>query len=159
MPIASNLRVDDAQVRGALERLRLSLPIGGDMKPAFTSIGRIVKTGTQLRFRQQKTPEGKAWKPSQRVEREGGQTLRLTGRLQRSYTYKADHASVEIGSNVVYARIHHFGGIAGRKTFKGEGPPNRSRIPARPALGASRDDIDEIVDTLNGFLGGRWAGR
>jgi phage virion morphogenesis protein len=150
MAIEEKIRIEDRAVRAALQRLRLSLPTGGSMKPAFTSIGRIVKTGTQRRFRQQRTPEGVRWKPSQRVEREGGQTLRLSGRLQRSYTYQADESSVEIGSNVVYAGIQHFGGMAGRG--------HHSRIDPRPALGASEDDKEEIADSLNGFLGKRWSG-
>lgn len=151
MPIDSKLTIDDHEAKAALERLRLALPLGGSMKPAFTAIGRIVKTGTQLRFRQQRTPEGVPWKPSQRVLREGGQTLRLTGKLQRSYTYVAGESMVEIGSNDVRARIHHFGGKTGRG--------HKVTMPARPALGASKDDLGEIVDTLNGFLQQRWLGR
>lgn len=159
MTIDSKITIDDRAVREGLDRVLKSLPLGGDATPAFRSIGRIVKSGTQLRFRTQQTPDGVPWKPSQRATDEGGQTLRLTGRLRNSITYRADHASVEIGTNVVYAAIHQFGGVAGRKTFKGEGPPNRSRIPARPYLGASKDDRDEIVATMNDFLGKRWSGR
>lgn len=151
MAIEGRIKLDSKEVSAGLERLRLSLPLGGSMKPAFTSIGRIVKTGTQRRFREQRTPDGKRWKPSQRVEREGGQTLRLSGRLQRSYTYQADDSSAEIGTNVVYGAIQHFGGMAGRG--------HRSRIDARPALGVSADDAAEVLATVNDFIGGRWAGR
>lgn len=54
---------------------------------AARAIGRYLKTSTQLRFRAQKTPDGQAWPPSQRVLAHGGQTLRLTSRLRNSITY------------------------------------------------------------------------
>lgn len=158
MAIDGRIKVESKEVDAGLQRLRLALPLGGDMTPAMKSIGRVVKTGTQRRFKQQVSPDGVRWKPSKRVEAEGGQTLRLTGGLQRSVTYFADHASVEVGSNKIQGPILHFGGIAGRKTFKGEGPPRRSRIPARPWLGASADDKTEMLASVNDYLGRAWKG-
>lgn len=153
------IRVEDAKLLAAIERLRRALPLGGDMTPAFRSIGRIGKTESQLRFREQQAPDGTRWKPSKRVIEEGGQTLRLTARLQRSITFQADHASAEIGTNVIYARIHQIGGVAGRTTFKGEGPPHRSRIDARPFLGLSEAGIQAAVEAVNDHLSRRWEGR
>lgn len=155
MPLEQQIKFDDAQVKAALERLRLSLPLGGDMTPAMTSIGRILKTGTQLRFRSQQSPEGDAWKPSQRAEAESGQTLRLTSRLRNSITYAASHDRVEVGTNVVYGAIHQFGGVVGRATGKA-GPVRRPRLPARPYLGASEDDRTDITQALNDHLRGAW---
>lgn len=120
------------------------------MTPAFRTLGRIFKTGAQLRFRKQQSPEGAAWKPSQRALRDHGQTLRLTGRLRNSLTYVADHASVAIGTNVRYGAIHQLGGKAGRG--------RKVTIPARPYLGASEAEKQEAVEALNGFIGGRWRG-
>lgn len=54
---------------------------------AARAIGRYLKSSTQLRFRAQKAPDGRAWPPSQRVLAHGGQTLRLTSRLRNSITY------------------------------------------------------------------------
>lgn len=56
---------------------------------AARAIGRYLKSSTQLRFRAQKTPDGQAWPPSQRVLARGGQTLRLTSRLRNSITYRS----------------------------------------------------------------------
>lgn len=156
MAVEQKLKLEDSRVLGAIERLRRALPLGGSMKRAFTSIGRIVESDTKARFREQKSPEGVPWIPSQRVLEEGGQTLRLTGRLQRSINYKAEEQSVEIGTNLLYARIHQLGGIAGRKNFSGEGPPNRSRIPARPYLGASDSAKIQVIDSLNEHLSNAW---
>lgn len=55
-------------------------------RQAGTEIARYLKTSVQLRFREQKGPDGKAWKPSLRATRTGGQTLRLTSRLRNSIT-------------------------------------------------------------------------
>lgn len=111
MPIEAQVRVDDAAVLAALERLRLGLPAGGDATPAMEGMGRVLKTAGQLRFREQRGPDGKAWEKSWRARNEGGQTLRLTSRLRNSITYVASRTSVEAGTNVVSAAIHQFGGI------------------------------------------------
>jgi phage gpG-like protein len=51
------------------------------------------------------------WTPSGRVQAFGGRTLRQTGALLKSLTVGADDRGSEIGSNVVYARIHALGGV------------------------------------------------
>jgi phage virion morphogenesis protein len=151
MPVDLPIKYENAQVKAAVERLQRALPIGGDMTPAFRSIGRVIVSGTKLRFRDEETPEGIAWMPSLRALDEGGKTLSLTRRLRNSYTYKADHASVEAGTNTVYAAIHHFGGAAGPRN-------RRIKLPARPALGASESDVAEIGGVVNDYLSTRWRG-
>ncbi|MDP3715500.1 MAG: phage virion morphogenesis protein, partial [Burkholderiales bacterium] len=74
---------------------------------------------------------------------------------RNSITYGASHDRVEVGTNVVYGAIHHFGGLAGRATGKA-GPVRRTRLPARPYLGASEDDLSEITKVLNHHLKGAW---
>jgi phage virion morphogenesis protein len=150
MAIDGRIKIERKAVDAGLYRLRLALPIGGDMTPAMKGIGRVGKTGTQQRFRQQKSPEGKPWKPSKRVLEHGGQTLRLTGGMQRSVTYHADHASVEVGTNKVQGAILHFGGMTGLN--------HRTRIDARPWVGVSADDEIEMLAVVNEFLGRAWKG-
>lgn len=111
MALDASIKIDDREVSAAVERLRLALPLGGDMTPAMKGIGRVLKTGAQLRFRSGKSPDGRSWQQSHRAREEGGQTLSLTRRLRNSITYRAEHDSVEVGTNVVYAAIHQFGGI------------------------------------------------
>lgn len=57
---------------------------GDDIARAW---GRYLKTSTQLRFRAQKAPDGRPWKPSKRVIAHGGVTLRLSSRLRNSIAY------------------------------------------------------------------------
>ncbi len=50
------------------------------------------------------------WKP---VKNRDGQPLRDTGRLMNSITRKATGSEVRVGTNVVYAAVHHFGAKRG----------------------------------------------
>lgn len=105
------IEIRDQQVRDAMERMRLALPLGGDMSPATRSMARVLKTGAQLRFRSMRSPEGVPWAASRRASEEGGQTLSLTRRLRNSITSAYDRNSATVGTNVAYAAIHQFGGI------------------------------------------------
>ena len=51
-----------------------------------------------------------------------------------------------VGSNLPYARIHQKGG----KTGKG----HKVDMPARPYLGVSEEDMDEVRETVADFLAG-----
>lgn len=148
MAIDGKVRIEDARLKAAFARLIAALPIGGDMTPVMKDLGRALKTGTQLRFREQRSPEGAPWQPSLRAIAEGGQTLRLTGRLRNSITFGATKDSVEIGTNVVYAAIHQFSGAAGRG--------GKSKIPARPYLGASEADKIELLRIVNDYIARAW---
>ena len=148
MAVDGKIRIEDREVKAAFARLIAALPIGGDMTPVMKDIGRALKTGTQLRFRSQSAPEGTPWKPSLRAITEGGKTLRLTGRLRNSITFVASKDAVEIGTNVVYSAIHQFGGAAGRG--------GKSKLPARPYLGASEPDKTEILRIVNGYIARAW---
>ena len=107
--------------------------------------------------------------------------LRVTGRLYQSISYQADGVSVAWGTNVVYGPIHQLGGtidmparsqrIYLRKIRKGGKTRNRFgkashktaeprdvnvgphtiNIPARPYLGLSAADREEIIATAVDF--------
>jgi phage virion morphogenesis protein len=112
------VQVDDAQVRAVFEQLRRRT-IRGGMRSVLVSLGRYGKTSTQLRFRAQIDPDGVRWKPSRRVEREGGQTLRKTSRLRNSIEWAVSDDGVAWGTNVEYATVHHFGYYKSRQRVKG----------------------------------------
>lgn len=127
--IRFDIKADDVQA--ALERLRLALPLSGDMSPAMRSMARVLKAGAQLRFRSGKGPDGNDWKKSRRALNEGGKTLNLTRRLRNSITTAYTHTSATVGTNVAYAAIHQFGGIIRAK----KGP--FLAIPVTPAARAA----------------------
>ncbi len=178
--MASDFRVDIKadKVREALNKIRLSLSEQGDMTGVMKSLGRVLLTGTQLRFRSGKGPEGQAWKTSKRASEEGGKTLRYTGGLRDSITYEATNGQVAIGTNKVYAAIHQFGGTikhpggtryvvvnavavfvsnAFMGPVSGITKPHPIPMPARPFLGASESDQAELLRVLQAHYSDLWS--
>ena len=131
---------------------------GADTFALMAEIGEFQLSQTLLNFQNTQTPDGDLWDESGRAKSEGGKTLTDRGHLRDSYTYNVNGSGdeVEIGSNMIYAAIHHHGGVIeakddGHLHFKvGDRwvKKRKVEIPARPALGLndeSREGIDEIV--------------
>lgn len=110
------------------------------------SIGEALVSSSVKRFVDEQGPDGKRWKPSQRAATTGGKTLTDTGRLRNSIDYATARGKVMVGSNVRYARIHQLGGKTGRG--------HKINMPARPYLGFSKSDIEEVKKTISDFLAG-----
>lgn len=144
--VALQVRLDDHQARALFDRLEAV-----DRTAVMTEIGEHLVSTTVARFRAQSGPDGTPWLPSgralsdtgrarERGKRGRGMTLIDQGHLRQSITYRASHDDVEVGSNLVYAAIHQFGGDAGRG--------QSVHLPARPFLGITGDDRAEIDDIV-----------
>ena len=118
----------------------------GDTQALMESVGDALVSGTLKRFQNEEEPTGKKWPKSKRAAKEGGQTLTDTALLRRSIEYAATTNKVMVGSNLPYARIHQLGG----KTGKG----HKVDMPARPYLGVSAEDMEEVRETMADFLAG-----
>lgn len=132
-------------------------------KLLMATIGEALVAGTQRRFQAQKTPDGQNWKPSGRAATEGGMTLSDSGHLRKSIDYAATPDKVMVGSNAVYSRIHQVGGVIKPKNGKTlkfttasgkEVAAKQVNIPARPYLGVSTQDKEEIKACIQAFLKG-----
>ncbi len=145
----AEVAMDDAAVRQVFARLAA---LDGDQTTLMQKIGAQLRLHVDERFEDGKGPSGLPWKKSRRAQERGGSTLIESGRLLGSMTYVAAPRSVEIGTNVEYAAIHQFGGTIRAKTpkglrFKVGGAWRRMMqvtLPARPFLGISQDDRDEM---------------
>lgn len=135
----------------------------GSTQALMESIGEALVSGTLKRFDAGEDPEGNQWEPSGRASEDGGQTLTNTGRLRRSIDYAATAGKVMVGSNLAYARIHQEGGTitprnAKKLVFTGRGGKNvavdKVTIPARPYLGVSEADMDDVRAAMTDFLAG-----
>ncbi len=147
--------------------LSIKLDVTGDLKRFAERVGRlegtswkkelagrlgnVLSNSAQDRFDTNIDPEGRAWKPSKRVlgargknGKPGGRTLTDTGRLKDSIHSAAGDDAVEVGTDVVYARIHQLGGDAGRN--------HATKLPARPYLGVSADDEQILRAEVEGFF-------
>jgi phage virion morphogenesis protein len=139
--------------------------------------GTIVSESVRTNFAQAGRPE--KWKPSRRgtdqaVPGKTAGTLRNTNRLMNSITSKVQGDEVLVGTNVVYAAVHHFGAAKGSfgevlaqvkahqrtsragKKYNVSGHGRKMKlpwgdIPARPFLLVQDEDILEIE-----ALSARW---
>lgn len=121
-------------------------------------LGGLVETQTKKRIADEKrSPDGEPWKPNI----EGTSILFREGYLLGSFHYVADANEVRIGSGLVYAAIHQFGGtIVPKKaktlafTLKGKTVfATRVAMPARPYLGVNAENAAEIERSIIGTLG------
>lgn len=149
-----SVETDDAALRAALVRMTKTLD---NPKPVLDEIGGMLVASTLDRFERGQAPDGSDWQKSARAEAENGQTLVDTGRLRGSITHRASGDAVEVGTNVVYAAIHQFGGRIEAKNKKALSFPvgdgfavvESVTMPARPFLGlndADRSSILRIVE-------------
>lgn len=102
-------------------------------------LGAKVEAQTRLRIADQKTsPEGDAWKPWSedyaKTRNSGQSLLQGEGHLLDSIQFVVGADSVEVGSNLIYAAIHQFGGEA----------VDMPEIVARPYLGLSSQDTQDL---------------
>lgn len=173
--------LDDGGLGDALAQM---IARGEDLTPAMDSIGMGLEASIIERFNETSiAPSGAAWQPSKAAQEEGRRTLIKSGNLRDSITHLAARDEVEVGSNVIYAAIHQFGGTikqaARRQTlffrqnsrtgevgsrFVKKGRSNFAQdaeigareinMPARPFLGVSDSDREMIRAELVAFITG-----
>lgn len=169
---------------GALATLEGYIARARDPRGMFENIGASLVTSTQHRFERGQAPDGSPWPPSIRALATGGKTLIESARLMRSITYRAAINGLEVGTNVIYAAIHQFGGLiqqkartavlhfktnkkTGQSRFAKPGKADRARkaqigartihMPARPFLGLDDADDREIIQIAEDWIVGEGA--
>ena len=151
----------EGDVRKLMKRLKHYSDL--DKKHITAAMAEAVRTSTLERYKQEKDPEGKKWKSSIRAEAEGGKTLTDTARLRNSIRAKSDASGFTVGTNTIYASTHQLTiraknskGLVfkiGDRWIRKRQVTVRVKIPARPFLGLSDDDLQEIKGTLEDALG------
>lgn len=171
----------DADAESALMQALARLTTFDQQKPElFDAIGHSIVSNIRSRWIKGEGLEGK-WRVSGRVKRQGGTTLRNTSRLINSITHNVTANGVEIGTNVEYGPIHHFGGeihyaarirrmyfrqdqrtgLVGNKfvskarsNFMQEvaGKAYKVNMPRRPWLGLTESDELEVLTIIQEHL-------
>lgn len=106
------------------------------------AVGGVAERQTKQRFDSKVSPDGAAWAPwsgsyaGSKGQRGRGLLVR-TGRLRGSIANFVTGSAVHVGSSVFYGRFHQFG---------------TSKMVARPWLGASAANLNEIEKTLVSFM-------
>lgn len=128
-----------------------------DKSALLDVLGALGVSQTQKRIASEKrSPDGEAWRPNRR----GGSILVLEGHLLGSIDHQVGSDEVSWGSSLVYAAIHQTGGTIRAKSGKSlhfmmgnqHFFPKSVTIPARPYLGLSEENKQEIADTLNEWI-------
>lgn len=108
----------DANTQPVRRGLDLLARAAGDLRPAFEDLGAVLVRSTEQRFVDQVDPEGNPWEPLspatllfKQKKGHGLRILTMRGRLQGSFTFRARSMDLLVGTNVVYAAIHQFGGL------------------------------------------------
>lgn len=131
-----SLEIEGAALDAALARVTAVLSRSDAI---MDRIGDYLVAATHRRFAVERGPDGKPWLKSARAIADGGRTLTDTGRLRGSIAHTVTDGGrvVEVGSDVLYAAIHQFGGSAGRG--------RKVTLPARPYLGIDEGDRTNIL--------------
>lgn len=146
----------------ALDRLAGALD---DMGRAMAEIGEQLVETTEARFDEGKAPDGAAWAPKSQTTIDAyvrrGKTVDrrpLWGpgegiRLAKSFHYASGPSFVEIGTNAIQSAVMNFGAKKGAFGATKRGAPIPwGDIPARPFLGLSDLDRENIVETVEEWL-------
>jgi len=155
------------RLEGEMDSLLKKLEAMADIDKAgiIAAMAETLRTSTVERFNTQTSPTGDRWTPSVRAGSEGGNTLTKSAVLKNSINTQSDNTGAAIGTNTVYAATHQFGHertIRAKKSgylrFKISGrwvsvPSVRVNIPARPFLGISKEDENEIKALVDDVFG------
>jgi phage virion morphogenesis protein len=153
------------------ERLREISARMSNMSPIMKAIGDRVVEQTKRRFNAGgPAPDGTPWAAPKAKNPKRRGTLRVTDHLRDSIRYQMiGNNAVAIGTNKVYAAIHQLGGRTAEHIIR---PRNKkalktpyglfkqvrhpgSVIPARPFLGLSEANSNEIISIINEYIAGR----
>lgn len=134
----------DAEFDGLerLNRVLNGLQSSGARLELLEAVGAEVESQTHRRLRDEKeSPDGEPWadwSENYAATRHGGHSLLMgEGSLDESIQFVASPDQVEVGTNLIYAAIQQFGG-------EEVGQP----IPARPYLGLSDENREDLLDVL-----------
>ncbi len=136
---------------GALAAFQQLIDRGQDLQPALNAIAEYLRGSTQDRITAGESPDGTPFAALSDF------TLGAKSRnqdkilIERGYlynlVYQVSSEQMQLGSNMVYAAMHQFGGTTAPNSMI----PNKD-IPAREFLGVSQDDEIEIIATVGDYL-------
>lgn len=171
------IEIDDKQVTQAITRLANA---AGNPRPVLAKIGELLVDSTKRRFGTSTAPDGTRWAKNSDVtllqylgrykssfRKDGGLTQKGAARLGGKKPLIGETGSLSsqifsktegsytllIGSTMEYAAAQQFGmkkGYAGAN--KRGSPIPWGDIPARPFLGISNDDRQNILDEISDYL-------
>ncbi|MNR33059.1 Phage virion morphogenesis family protein [compost metagenome] len=115
-----------------------------------------LQLSTDERFRAQVSPDGTSWaplSPATLARKKGNRILRESGTLQDTLRGQVGGNELHFGTDRPYGAVHQFGQPKGKSGTTRRGSPIPwGNIPARPYLGLSAEDEEEIPAILRDYL-------
>ena len=143
----------DSKPKGFRPRCRGRGPLDapGDLMDA---VGAVIEEAIDRRFDAESDAQGTPWPESLRAGPglRGGGTLTDTGRLRGSISRSVSGPEVAVGTNLVYAAIHHFGGTIVPKEAGENAAVKSVTLPARPWLEIDAVAEADIADVVAEYL-------
>ncbi|MDD2723564.1 MAG: phage virion morphogenesis protein [Methylovulum sp.] len=140
----ASIEIDDAEILRVLRRLQ---DASSYLRPALLEIGEDLVESTKQRFETSTAPDGSDWLLNSALStllyKAGDKPLVDGGTLSHQINKDVTGDTLEVGSTMEYAAMQQFGGT------KEEFPYLWGDIPARPFLGVSQEDKDNILAVLN----------
>ncbi|MCU8031783.1 phage virion morphogenesis protein [Shewanella sp. SM73] len=147
----TQITITEHGFEGALTAFQQLIDRGQDLQPALSAIAEYLRGSTQDRITAGESPDGTPFAALSDF------TLGAKSRnqdkilIERGYlynlVYQVSSEQMQLGSNMVYAAMHQFGGTTAPNSMI----PNKD-IPAREFLGVSQDDEIEIIATVGDYL-------
>jgi phage virion morphogenesis protein len=121
--------------------LRVSRLAAFEPDQLLTVLGNLLRSQTLRHFEEEAGPTGKwaSLRPSTSARKRGGQGQILTdkGQLRGSVSAVIGASEVEVGTNLFYGKFHQYG---------------TRKMVARPFLGLTNGDRDEVERTVDAFM-------
>lgn len=139
--VGATVEFDDREVQAAIGRVVQAM---GNPSSLFRSMGEYLLIAHDRHFARQRAPSGTAWKAlspryQARKKKNADKILVLEGYLSETLRYQVGQDELLFGSNRVYAAAQHFG-------------YPRRKLPARPFLGTSTEDNQELSLIARDYL-------
>lgn len=126
-------------------------------EPMLEGIARLLQQQTRRRIEEEKVgPNGERWPAN------SGRTSTLfrEGHLSRSIDYQVSGNQITLGSGLIYAAIHQYGGPIVAKNAAALAfrignafvRVKKVQMPARPYLGLSAENRAEIIDEVAAYI-------
>jgi phage virion morphogenesis protein len=159
--------IDDDAVTAALANMSTGVT---DMTPVMNRIGAALVASTKARIAAGVTPEGTAFAPRSQVtldryartgQKHGPHPLTMDGYMAAGIAHQYGPDYAEVGSNAIQAAVMQMGAAQGQfGAHIGKDKLGRDHfhsipwgdIPARPFLGLSEDDRNDVLDIIGEWL-------
>lgn len=149
---AFEIEIIDQEIKELLNKLYSRYT---NLTPVMRRIAVIMHNAVEENFEQEGRPRWAALKPSTIRQREykghwPGKILQQRGQMAASVSMKSGADFAKVTTADIRAKIHHFGGKAGKG--------HKATIPARPFMKITSKEMGDIRLSLRDYLFGNFSG-